>query len=339
MAVALAACAAPIAHSPASPSTPTVPAPVLPSPYPTTPIGLGHVTLGDGLVALNSYKATFVLTATGSIRETTNEFKALMTMSDERTRPGDAQQVIYTYSDTVRLDNYRHTEQVRVGTSSFLVIGLPDGASSCIAQPIRETSRWELVPFAYSDLGDLSDARYVGDETFTFDSQTVRARHYVIERSVLGAFPNGHADLWIAIEGGYIIRLQATASGNGPFRAYTTFDGQLTATYAINHLNRPISIKPPVACTGDLPLMPDAAAITIAANMIAYETPAPIPTVIEFYRREMQARGWSITSEPTTNEGVTLCTFQRGAANASLMLAASTQSRMTQVVIVTTPSH
>lgn len=332
LAVMMAACAGP-APPAVSPVAVAPPAPTRVSSARVTPPAQAlPVSLGDGLASLPSYRATFALTATGSFQGA-QPFQARMMMVDEQNRALDAQRIVYTYSDTLHLDEY--SEQVRLGDSSFLVLNRPDGAR-CLAQPIRQSGRWQLIPFAYSDLGDLSDARYVGDETLSLPAGPVRARHYIVERSLLGEFPAGHADVWIAAEGGYVARMRAEASGPGPFQS-GQLDGRLAAVYELDQTGSPLSIGPPAACTRDAPIMARAAEVTIAGNMTTFRVEASASEAAEFYVREMRARKWELTNKPDLAQPVISLTFQRGQQTASVLLAPASQGGAIQVMIILTP--
>lgn len=291
--------------------------------------------MGDGLASLESYRATFTLTATGSIQgaQEPAPLDAHLTTIDEKSQTSDAQRTVYVYTDTQRLE-HQYTEQVRLGNSSFLILNHPEG-KSCIAQPIRQSAQWELIPFSYSDLGELSESRYTGEEALALSTGSVRARHYVFERSVLGDFPSGQADVWIAAAGGYVARMRAWASGSGLFRSQP-FTGRLEAAYELEQINRSISIEPPAICTGDAPIMPGAAQITIASNMTIYQVEASVAQVVEFYTREMRARGWTFLGEPAAEQGLTTLTFQRDTQTASILFSPSTHRPIIQVMIVIT---
>ncbi len=325
LAVALTAC-----QNQPAPSTPalypTVAYPYQPTNSPTS--GLGQVTLDDGLASLGSYRATFILTATGSA------FTAHALMINEQVHANNTQHTTYIYSDTAQLKNYQNIEQVRLGNSSFLSIHNSDGATSCMAHPLRDQGQADMTPFSYSDLGDLSDAKYVGEETLELPSGALPTRHYMVERSVLSGFSAGRAEVWVAARGGYVAKLQATANGRGPFQAYPDFDGQLVVHYQINHINQSISIQPPAACTGDTPLMAGAEQVTIAGNLIAYQAPTTLEVAVEFYTREMSARGWKTTQEPVTDQGITTLNFERDQTNATVLLMAASQRTIVQVMII-----
>ncbi len=304
--------------------------PLVPSPTRMAKDQLGRVTLGDGLAALDSYRATFVLTATRFVSSTHGMVNARLTTMDEHNRLFDARRIVSIYSDTLR---YQYTEQIRLGDSSFLVLGRPDH-TQCIAQPVRQSGTWEMMPFAYSDLGDLSDAQYIGEETVAAPPGQVRARHYIVTRSLLGRFSSGRAEVWIATEGGYVVRWLAEASGTGPFQSDPQFQGQLIAHYQVSQINQPLSIVPPAACLSDLPILSDATEMSVTGNLITYKAPASMATAVAFYIREMRAQRWELIGEPVDTEGVTLMKFRRPPQTASLMLAPSAQDGLVQIVIV-----
>lgn len=338
LAMALASCIE--SRQPALVQTPPVqvrPTPWQPSATRAATAGPAHLTLGDKLASLSGYRATFTLTATGSISGTPGTLNAYLVMVDERSRTPDAQRIVYTYSDTLHLDDDQYTEQVRLGNSSFLVTSRTGSAQSCIAQPIRQAGQWELIPFSYSDLGALGDAHYVGDETLVLPTGSLRTRHYAIERSVVGNLPAGHADVWIAADGGYVVKMHAEASGRGPFEMYPQFEGRLVATYQVGQINQAISISPPAVCTGNLPILPGAGEMSIVGNAIAYKVESSVSAVVAFYTREMRARGWASVGEPTTDQGLTTIVFQQGGQTANVLLASS-QGGFIQVMIIVSPS-
>jgi len=298
--------------------------------------GLGQVTLGDGLASLNSYQATFVLTATGSVQnaqkpDVEETLKALLIITDEKSHSFDAQRIAYTYSNTQHLENY---EQVRLGNSSFLVMSNPNQPPSCMAQPTQSTSRWEIIPFSYSDLGDLGDAKYVGDETISLSTGNLLARHYVVERSLLGDFSTGRADVWITTDSGYVLKMHAEASGKGDFQS-KPFEGHLIASYQVNQINQSITIEPPQICTGDLPIMTNPQKMTITGNLIGYQATAPLSAVTEFYLREMDKLGWELANEPDTTPDASRLAFQKDDERISMLFTPNSAGDATYILIIT----
>ncbi|MBN1890885.1 MAG: hypothetical protein JW850_23015 [Thermoflexales bacterium] len=297
----------------------------------TTPSGLGQIKLEDGWERLGSFRATLSLTASSPTAQ-----NATLTVIEEQSRAHNAQRIVHTYTDLQHPEASQFSEQVQLGSSSFLASGRPGAAGQCVAQPVQQPGQWALIALPYSDLGDWKEARYVGDEIVTTaQGMAIPARHYVIERSVLGDFPGGRAELWLAADGAYVIKLQAQASGQGEFRSNPNFEGELTLHYELDQLDQAISIEPPPACTQDIPLMAGVEETTIANNMVFYKVKSTAAAVSEFYRQSMPGRGWTPIDVPASNPDVTALAFQREGQVANVLLAPIGQGNVVQVLVLT----
>jgi hypothetical protein len=205
----------------------------------------------------------------------------------------------------------------------------PDQTLRCMAQPAQPTSRWGIIPFSYSDLGDLGDAQYIGDETLALP-----ARRYVIERSLLGDFPDGRAEVWIAANSGYVLKMRAEASGKGALQS-KPFEGRLVASYHVSQINQPITIEPPKTCTGGLPIMPDPQKMTVTGNLIGYQVTAPLSAVAEFYLSEMGKLGWQIINEPDSSPEAPRLAFEKDDEQITMLFTPSRAGDAIYILIIT----
>jgi hypothetical protein len=329
--ITLAACAPQAMSIPTATSQPPTALPA--TPPSSSNSGLGKVTLGKKLERLSSFRSTFALTVTGQSLSA-GPFAAAILVIEEQSRPQDAQRIVYTYTNSLHSTPSQYSEQIRLGNSSFLATGRFGDDITCVGQPIRQPDQWQILPFSYSELGDLPDAHYVGDETLALPGGNLDTRHYVVERSVLGDFTRGHADVWLAAAGGYVAQMQAESSGRGAFQSVLDFEGQITAYYQISQIDQPLLVELPAVCTGDTPLMPGAREISVAPNLIAYQVQAPVLAVTGFYTREMTARQWTLISQPPMTQTVTMLAFTRGPQTANVLFSPAQQNGLIQILVV-----
>jgi hypothetical protein len=143
----------------------------------------------------------------------------------------------------------------------------------------------------------VSSASEVGQE----DVNGVSARHYQ-----LSAAPNGgkaSGDLWLAEDGGYVVRYQLTIQGNEK-----TFgkgiSGAQKFEYELTQVNALADPKPPEGCpvmlTG-FPVMDGAKNLRRSPNGVDYTSPARLEAISQFYQDQLKQQGWTLVAEHKAN--------------------------------------
>ncbi|MGC8782216.1 MAG: hypothetical protein ACP5UQ_15245 [Anaerolineae bacterium] len=188
-----------------------------------------------------------------------------------------------------------------------------------------------LAPDAF---GGVSGARYVGTETVN----GVRARHYKYDEkaATLAGFGRVVGDIWVAVDGGYVVKDTVSWEGTAAmFAANSKASGKGTWTFDVLDANKPLKIEPPEICTrsnvDDMPILPDAAEKMRMGAMTLYKTATKLADAVEFYKTAMAKAGWKLEGEPEISDAMASLQFVKGKAGAQITLMS--ESGKTQVMI------
>lgn len=165
----------------------------------------------------------------------------------------------------------------------------------------------------------------------------VATRQYAIDdRSVtLGAAASVQGNIWLAADGGYPVKYQATAKGAslGLFGS-TSGEGTLTMSYDLTDINKVTAITPPADCPkpgAGLPIPPNATEKSSIGPITSFKTADSPKTVADYYRKEMATLGYKLDQDTAMGDLVSLTFSKNGAvlnvmitkdgANSSVMLS------------------
>jgi len=120
----------------------------------------------------------------------------------------------------------------------------------------------------------------------------------------IAQFDSGTA--YIAQDGGYLVRLEMTGRGTSEMLSGSPeTEGEIS--YELNYFdfNQAFDIAPPEDCDQataefDYPVTPDAYQLSTALGITSYKSDLPFEEVIQFYRDEMAADGWTLSEEFVT---------------------------------------
>ncbi len=139
-------------------------------------------------------------------------------------------------------------------------------------------------------------------------------------------------EVWIAADLNYPARALITIFGPED-------QGKATIQIDVFDANTDIAIEPPEGAEAapsstELPTMPDAENVMPMGGMVIYETASSIEEVVDFYRQEMPAQGWSEDEESAfVAEDMVSLTFTKDSQEASILV--SVEEGKTQVMIMT----
>ncbi len=114
--------------------------------------------------------------------------------------------------------------------------------------------------------------------------------------------------------------------------ANTNGEGQWT--WELTDVNKALEIKAPDNCGGaasGLPMMGDATEKTVLGDTTMYKTASTLNDVVDFYKKQMEAAGWTLEGEPTNVESMAMLNFTQGGKKASVTM--TSDSGATQVII------
>lgn len=123
----------------------------------------------------------------------------------------------------------------------------------------------------------------------------VKASHYKLDAGSFGMDGKDvQGDVWIADSGGYVVKLTMTVKG-GEAVFGKDREGTQTLTYELTGINSTDPVKLPEGCLPvltNIPLMPDASNVYRVPDFLRYDTKSTGESVLEFYRKELAAKGW-----------------------------------------------
>jgi hypothetical protein len=157
----------------------------------------------------------------------------------------------------------------------------------------------------------------------------------------------GH--LYVAEDGGYLVRSIMDVTGNSAFIADTEDEEFQSATTHIEmnlrDVNEAVEIVLPAACEGqeagsaDWPMLEDASTISSFAGIVSYTSETAVADVIAFYDTEMMALGYTQNTESSyIAEDTGILTYaNEDGEEVSITIAKDSASGLTTVTILSDP--
>ncbi len=292
---------------------------------------LSITSRADGLDKLQSYRARW--TSEWNATEAGKTVTITWDWNEEFTSEPKALHFVLNSTSSDEPAEQGKMEIWQIGDMSYMMMG-EAGAEECISVS-NEEDQFERGLFNPSSLGSLNDARYVGMDNVN----GIRARHYKYDEKAasLTGFSKVDGEIWVAVDGGYVVKdIMRWEGGLGFLGAVTegAQDGKGQWTWELSDVNQPIIIEPPANCesaAGDLPLMDDATEQTTFGDMISYKTAAKLDQVVAFYQDEMARAGWQAEGEPMTTDAFAQLGFTKDSQTVSIMI--STADNQTQVIL------
>lgn len=228
----------------------------------------------------------------------------------------------WTFTDTAK-SKVDTMETWQIGDTMYIVTTDADGEAGCVSVSSDDTSsQLQKGLFSPSALGSLSNARFAGTDTVN----GVRAKHYTYNEQSLSLRNVGKAsgEVWVATDGGYVVKETMQWDGSAAlFGGGAAGQGKGSWTWNLTDANKALSIKAPANCesgaTG-LPVMPDAKEKSSFGDMLTYMTPSKLTAVVDFYKKEMKAAGWTLDAESAPMDAMYNLTFSKDGQKATLTI-------------------
>jgi hypothetical protein len=149
---------------------------------------------------------------------------------------------------------------------------------------------WELAAFLDSVIG----AEATGAETVN----GIATDRYRFDERAQGAsgLATSDGDLWVATDGGYLVRYQLTTSGGADYFG-TGIEGTWTWDYQLEDVGLPHVVEIPEACPPaliDFPMLPDAADVLEFPGTSSYTTTSDLEHMLAFYEEQVSAAGGEV---------------------------------------------
>jgi hypothetical protein len=294
-------------------------------------------TLTDGLAMLKSYKSTFVVKFVGKDGQGQPVDGSFETR-EEFTQEPRAQRIAVTSMgfSQEQADQSGAFEMITIGDTSYMVMQDQDGKRSCISTSSDEATQPEQGLFSPATLGGVSGAKYVKTDTVN----GIKTKHYAWkEGGLVGlGFTSAKGDVWVAVDGNYVVKYTAEATGKDMLFGSTAEEGTITVEYNLTEVNGSFQIEPPADCEApatDIAIMADAKDKSTFGEMVSYTSASAFADVVEFYKTEMPNNGWQPSGEPTEMEGLAMLEFAKDSRKAQVMISYDTDKQTTDVVITT----
>jgi hypothetical protein len=138
----------------------------------------------------------------------------------------------------------------------------------------------------------------------------------------------GSGSVWVAREGGFVVRYILEISGSSTLGA--DLDGVQAWQYEVQDLNSLASLVLPEDCLpvlADFPVPADAVQVERLSGVVTYATPVSVDQVSAFYREQLAAAGWSEVDY-----------FEPSAGEAALSFVRPSENTQTVALILIEPS-
>lgn len=255
--------------------------------------GSGDFSLEDfsvGLDRLSSYRQSLVLTFDGTVSgsETHAKTSARRTVIRE-----PAAELTWIEIDDLPLQMFG-----TVGEAAYHQTGA-DGA--CVAEISSAAADEALPGFQLQDLPAVIGANAAGEETVN----GLPAMHYTFDEAAIGraADLSAKGDLWIAKEGGYVVKYSLSMIGEND-QLGLGVSGTQSWMYDLTEAGAVSDPGLPAGCIAEYdqdiaPLPSDAKDIMRMPNFLQFNVPLTLEQAAQFYREQAVSMEWEeIPVEP-----------------------------------------
>ncbi len=359
LALGLAACGgeaetAEMAGAPqAEPATAT-PLPPTATPLPTdtpeptaTPEEAGALDLGEieAPSDLSSYRASMGISISG-----TDEGEAVdghLSFLIEYTREPPAMRIVMSAEGIEDTEGMGSIEMYQVEDMAYLNFG-----EQWLSVPATEDLLSEIGFFEPEDIlqdtcgwNKEGDTEYNGIRVhhWTASKEDMEACMTAEELADIGQITSASGDVYIAVEGNYVVHMNMVFEGQNLEAGLGTEDqlldeGRMELTFDLTDVNQPFVIELPEEAVAagslpeDIPIPDDAQEVANAFGMITFSSPSTPAEVADFYQAQMPQAGWSEVSVDDLS-GMFMMEYSKDGRTASLVISADEDTGMTSVLI------
>lgn len=257
-----------------------------------------------GLADLSSYKATLVLSFDGTRDGQPETWSKTYVMLNTQ-EPAARQLTIEKSGDNPDPEAVYMAE---ADGAAYERIGEDTCNTTIIDSENLLAETWEPAGFLTGVIG----ADEAGAETVN----NVVSDKYTFDERAFGQLDIAQStgEMWVASEGGYIVRYLVTTQGNADYFG-EGIEGTLTWDYELTDVNQPVTFALPDDCPSgmvDAPLLPDASNILNVPGVQAYDTASTVAEVTAFYQEQLPTLGWELQGEPAVTDTATVLPFALG---------------------------
>jgi hypothetical protein len=295
-------------------------------------------SVSGGLNQLKSYKSKLTAHFLGTDAEGQSIDK-LTVMEEEFVREPPAQHIFGSTTESIGTQpaTTTHFDMVIVNQTMYLTQPDDSGAQACMAlssdamtstvQALSPTTWWSSI----------SGGKYLNSETVN----GLKAKHYALKQDAFAQadLSTGQGEVWVAADGGWVIKLTFEGTGTDPFSDGADATGETgTSTFQwdVTGINTSLSIVAPTGCEGaatDIPMMADAKDKTSNPVMISYTSASALVDVVAFYKAEMPKAGWQASGTPQDVPGYAILTYTKDTRTATVTVTTDPTKQVTMVQV------
>ncbi len=310
----------------------------------------GEFTGVAGLGELSSYRVNFIMKFDGQSGGQPSKGRIEMTM-EETQNPPASHLMMTMEGDTVEevgganeMDIYMMGDTVYMKNAAM--------GDSWISFSGGDAESFEEGFFAPDEQLEMPDtANCSGTETVN----GVEAKHCSFtEKDVADdevVMESLQGDVWVAVDGGYIVKytMTATGYGSGTDEEGLFGFGDVSFEYNLTDANGDFTITLPPeaenaggmdmgglgddnADPGDIPVLDDAEELMSMGGLVTYYTAAGVSDVVDYYRQQLPALGWiENTDQGYSDDSTALLNF--GKDDQSMMVTVTIEDGRTSVIV------
>lgn len=163
------------------------------------------------------------------------------------------------------------------------------------------------------------------------------------ELAAIGQLSAASADLYTAVDGGYIAHLNVIFEGQNLEVGLGADDqvldeGRVEFTFSVKDVNQPFTIELPEDALAagslpeDIPFPADAEDLANAFGMITFNSPSSVAEVADFYKTEMPRNGWTEVSASEVS-GMFMMEYSKDDRTASIMISSDEDTGLTSAML------
>lgn len=294
---------------------------------------------------LTSYRGNMSISISGT--DEGEAISASMSFLIEYTKDPLAQHFVISAEGFEDADNMQGIEMYQIDNMAYLQLddewlSVPATeemlANTGFIQPediLEDTCGWKRE----------SDTEYDGIQVhhLTTSKEDMEACLTAEQLADIGQLTSASGDLYIAIEGTYIVHLDIAFEGQNlevgmGADDQVLDDGRVEFTFGMKDVNEPFTIELPEEALAssslpeDIPFPDDAQDLANAFGMITFNSASSVAEVADFYRTAMPQNGWTEVSASEVS-GMFMMEYSKDGRTASLMISSDEDTGLTSVML------
>jgi hypothetical protein len=253
--------------------------------------GPGPFDLTDprtGLLGLSSYTATLTLEFDGTSEGQLQHWSSSYAMRHSQDPPASVVTIVTTGDMPPR-----DPSLVAEADGAAYEVALDGSCRGAPIEPDYSAVEW-LNP------AGLLDAVLGAEEAGKDMVEGIAADRYTFDERAVGLFAvaSTNGEIWVASDGGYVLRYTRTTTGDTAYFGPGT-EGTLVWDYSVTAINQTVDLSLPSTCRVEAPVPGDATNLLNLPNWLSFDTSASVGDLADFYRNQLETLGWTLEDAPT----------------------------------------